>query len=88
MKSMFESVLPIQNEKWLVAFKDITKLTLGDIVIPVVLELDIVMLFLPGGKKKVDDFARFHLNYVPVNPKQFCRCSDLDFYLIFCVNEC
>lgn len=52
MKSMFESVLPIQNEKWLVAFKDITKLTQGDIVIPVVLELDIVMLFLPGGKKK------------------------------------
>lgn len=88
MKSMFESVFPIQNEKWLVAFKGITKLTVGDIVIPVLLVLDIVMLFLPGKKKKVDNFARFHLNYIPLNPKQFCRCSALGFIWFPYVNKC
>lgn len=69
MKSMLQSVLPIQNEKWLVAFKGITKMTLDDTVIPVPLELDSLMLFLPGKKKKVDNFASFHFNCAPLNTK-------------------
>lgn len=52
MKSVGESILLIQKGEQLIASKDITKLTLGDVVIPVPPELDILVLYFCQEKKK------------------------------------